>query len=199
MSAAAPENPLLHRRRSSATIPPKLGLAHQSSASTITTPTNNILGSTSLTNSAILPRKRSLPDQLSASTITTTTTTTSSSSTSASSSLTNSIADDYELFSIKPVSYTSLRDILPPSSINSPGSEISIRNRLVKQAAWAYLQPMATSPDSSSRSLFGCMFFRFPVNNPVAGVIELFDRCILAPLTRAVDWLLRAIWIRSSR
>ncbi|KAM3324635.1 hypothetical protein P3S67_005787 [Capsicum chacoense] len=194
MSAAAPENPLLHRRRSSATIPPKLGLAHQSSASTITTPTNHILGSTSLTNSAILPRKRSLTDQLSASTITT-----SSSSTSASSSLTNSIADDYELFSIKPVSYTSLRDILPPSSINSPGSEISIRNRLVKQAAWAYLQPMATSPDSSSRSLFGCMFFRFPVNNPVAGVIELFDRCILAPLTRAVDWLLRAIWIRSSR
>ncbi|KAK7244845.1 hypothetical protein RIF29_39673 [Crotalaria pallida] len=57
-------------------------------------------------------------------------------------------------------SYTSLRDMLPPTAaaaINSPtatssGYEIPIRNHLVKQAAWAYLQPMSASPTSSSSS-----------------------------------------------
>ncbi|KAE9590800.1 hypothetical protein Lal_00022933 [Lupinus albus] len=57
-------------------------------------------------------------------------------------------------------SYTSLRDMLPSTTtaaaaINSPtasssGYEISIRNHLVKQAAWAYLQPMSASPISSA-------------------------------------------------
>ncbi|RZC78561.1 hypothetical protein C5167_002999 [Papaver somniferum] len=71
---------------------------------------------------------------------------------------------DFELFSFKPSSssqddkYTSLKDLMPYSlsaAIQSPtGSmilpcyEISIRNRLVKQAAWAYLQPMSSSPVS---------------------------------------------------
>ncbi|KAK4371792.1 hypothetical protein RND71_007176 [Anisodus tanguticus] len=159
-------------------------------------------------NSVILPTKLSLHHQSSSPSTTTTATATSSSS--ASSSLTNSVSDDFELLSIKPVSYTSLRDLLPPAAVNSPrpmtpvshgqsGSEISIRNRLVKQAAWAYLQPMSTSPDSSGRSLFSRLFFRSPVNNPVAGLIEFVDRHIFAPLTRALDWLLRAIRIRSSR
>ncbi|XXG62574.1 hypothetical protein AAC387_Pa05g0905 [Persea americana] len=66
---------------------------------------------------------------------------------------------DFELASLHPPppsSYTSLKDILPTSpGIQSPTAsqicqEISIRNRLVKQAAWAYLQPMASSPGSSS-------------------------------------------------
>ncbi|XP_049401616.1 uncharacterized protein LOC125865458 [Solanum stenotomum] len=168
-TADAPENPLL-RRRNSVTLPTKLSLPLQSSAST----------------------------------------TTATATSSASSSLTNSVSDDFELFSIKPVSYTSLRDLLPPAAVNSPrplatanngqsGSEISIRNRLVKQAAWAYLQPMSTSPDSTGRSLFSRLWFCFPVNNPVAGVIEFVDRHIFAPLSRAVDWILRAIRIRSSR
>ncbi|CAN4089614.1 unnamed protein product [Withania somnifera] len=148
---------LLHRRRNSVVLPPKLSL----SSSTTTTATASSSASLSLT--------------------------------------TSSVNDDFELFSIKPVSYTSLRDLLPPSSVNSPGSEISIRNRLVKQAAWAYLQPMSTSPDSSGRSLFSRLFYQFPVNNPVAGVIEFVDRYIFAPLTRAVDWLLRAIRIWSFR
>ncbi|KAK7284804.1 hypothetical protein RJT34_19557 [Clitoria ternatea] len=73
-----------------------------------------------------------------------------------------------ELFSLKPSSsYTSLRDVLPPpnAAVNSPsaaaataitysGYEISIRNRLVKQAAWAYLQPMSSSPSTSSTPHF---------------------------------------------
>ncbi|MQL77666.1 hypothetical protein Taro_010073 [Colocasia esculenta] len=54
--------------------------------------------------------------------------------------------------------YTSLRDVLPSPSAPSPTAaaawphegEISIRNRLVKQAAYAYLQPMAAvSPGSA--------------------------------------------------
>ncbi|XVF07569.1 hypothetical protein REPUB_Repub06bG0150700 [Reevesia pubescens] len=60
---------------------------------------------------------------------------------------------DLELISLKTslASYTSLKDILPSSavaicsptaagSVTNSGYEISIRNRLVKQAAWAYLQ-----------------------------------------------------------
>ncbi|KAJ0480659.1 hypothetical protein HanIR_Chr13g0634181 [Helianthus annuus] len=66
---------------------------------------------------------------------------------------------DFQLNGIKHTCYTSLRDILPspPTAIHSPkppysapnsGYDISIRNRLVKQAAWAYLQPMSTSHES---------------------------------------------------
>lgn len=115
-------------------------------------------------------------------------------------------AADFELFPLKspplPSSdnYTSLRDILPcsPSSILSPtpaiaiagisssscgsGYEISIRNRLVKQAAWAYLQPtVSTSPSSSSRRLcFSGEFFRRTVSETV---------------TRVYDWLVDALWL----
>ncbi|OIW11374.1 hypothetical protein TanjilG_19630 [Lupinus angustifolius] len=56
-------------------------------------------------------------------------------------------------------SYTSLRDILPSTAAtNSPTAtaaassscyEIPIRNHLVKQAAWAYLQPMSGPVTSS--------------------------------------------------
>ncbi|XP_024984805.1 uncharacterized protein LOC112520632 [Cynara cardunculus var. scolymus] len=90
-------------------------------------------------------------DLFSSSSTTTTTTATSSSS-----------SVDFELVSIKPTCYTSLRDILPspPSIVHSPkppsdsGYEISIRNRLVKQAAWAYLQPMSTSPQPHPSTVF---------------------------------------------
>lgn len=79
---------------------------------------------------------------------------------------------DFELISLRPPSYTSLRDILPsgPTTIQSPkvpsfvahsGYEISIRNRLVKQAAWAYLQPMSSSPDSGGHNVFHRLWTRF--------------------------------------
>ncbi|KAK1410981.1 hypothetical protein QVD17_37524 [Tagetes erecta] len=99
------------------------------------------------------------------SSLTTTTTTSSSASSSA----------DYELVSLKPPSYTSLRDILPSTTttfINSPKPpsftsnstyEISIRNRLVKQAAWAYLQPMSTSPGSPGSTVFHRLWNRLSV------------------------------------
>ncbi|GJZ44880.1 hypothetical protein Tco_0592476 [Tanacetum coccineum] len=70
--------------------------------------------------------------------------------------LASSFSSDFEIVSIKPSSYTSLRDILPSPKcvVQSPKTpcyvahsryEILIRNRLVKEAAWAYLQPMSTS------------------------------------------------------
>ncbi|CAH2064306.1 unnamed protein product [Thlaspi arvense] len=69
---------------------------------------------------------------------------------------------DLELVSVNKSSddplpcYTSLKDILPSTTttIDSPsvsvvGPTISIRNRLVKQAACAYLQPSTPTPSSN--------------------------------------------------
>lgn len=123
----------------------------------------------SIATSIIVPSKLTLPpDPRHASAIFPTSTVYGGGSTSSSttSSLQSFPPVDFELLSINPLSYTSLKDLLPPSSypaVQSPttsssapgggsGYEISIRNRLVKQAAWAYLQPMSTSPDSSSSS-----------------------------------------------
>ncbi|KFK25029.1 hypothetical protein AALP_AA8G057800 [Arabis alpina] len=77
---------------------------------------------------------------------------------------------DFELITLKPssfVAYTSLRDIIPSSSpsnssvnlpsINGSSGDISIRNRLVKQAAWSYLQP---TTQSSSENSHGSQFLR---------------------------------------
>nr|GMD42906.1 Formin-like protein [Ipomoea batatas]GMD44397.1 Formin-like protein [Ipomoea batatas] len=134
-------------------------------------------------------------------------TTAASSATSSGSSQTDG---DFELFSIKPVNYTSLKDLLPGgAAVNSPrpmtpgshhgSAEILIRNRLVKQAAWAYLQPMSTSPDSSAGTFLRRLCLRFSGNAPVVALLDFVDRHILLPLTRTVDWLLRAIGLRSVR
>lgn len=128
-----------------------------------------------------------------------------SSSSSTTSSSQSFPAVDFELISIKPLSYTSLKDLLPSPAVQSPtssapaaatagggsGYEISIRNRLVKQAAWAYLQPMSTSPDSSSagRHLLHRIWAR------ISGFLRFFSRA----LTRAFDRVLRAVRIGSSR
>ncbi|KAL3532146.1 hypothetical protein ACH5RR_005667 [Cinchona calisaya] len=113
---------------------------------------------------------------------------------SSSSSATTSTGD-LDLISIKPVSYISLKDLLPSTPVNSPkskspaqscSSEISIKNRLVKQAACAYLQPMSTSPDSSAR-------------NFLHRLRSFFHRHILRRLNHAVDCLLRAIRLRCFR
>ncbi|KAI9076418.1 hypothetical protein K1719_028467 [Acacia pycnantha] len=88
------------------------------------------------------------------------------------------------------VSYTSLRDLLPSATplplFSVSGYDISIRNRLVKQAAWAYLQPMSSSPtSSSSSSCFFCLFLPY--------ISFLYRR-----LTSGISWIFhqisRVIW-----
>ncbi|KAK7278711.1 hypothetical protein RJT34_23747 [Clitoria ternatea] len=92
--------------------------------------------------------------------------------------------------SLNSPSYTSLRDVLPFSAaaVNSPTApsssstssassaaaahHISIRNRLVKQAARAYLQPMSASPSGPS----GRNFFRRRVN-PLATCLSFIVPC----------------------
>ncbi|KAH9614119.1 hypothetical protein KSS87_010575, partial [Heliosperma pusillum] len=123
--------------------------------------------------------------------------------------------NSFELVSLKfptaTPSYTSLKDIIPssPSSILSPspatnsaggagaitsptsgsGYEISIRNRLVKQAAWAYLQPtVPSSPSSSSPCLcFSREFFR-PIESG-------FRQLLCETATRVYDWLVDVMWL----
>ncbi|KAI3747120.1 hypothetical protein L6452_09567 [Arctium lappa] len=108
----------------------------------------------------------------------------------------SSYSADFELLSLKPASYTSLRDILPytPAVVQSPkvssfaarsGYEIPIRNRLVKQAAWAYLRPMSTSPDSGGSTVFHRLWNRFS------------DAC-LRLVNQIFDCLLRSIQVTTT-
>lgn len=105
---------------------------------------------------------------------------------------------DFELPSLRqpPHSYISLKDLLPcsPTGVQSPPAaacaaaanqgccEISIRNRLVKQAAWAYLQPMSSSPDSAGRN-----FFR---RISSTGFLGFFKNRVFPALRRAFNRLL---------
>ncbi|KAF3569530.1 hypothetical protein DY000_02019650 [Brassica cretica] len=106
---------------------------------------------------------------------------------------------DFDLISIKPpsfVAYTSLRDIISsPSnssvklpSINGSSSpvlstvgDISIRDPLVKQAAWSYLQATA---QTSSEDSAGCQFLRRVWLHFSAGVEFL---------RRVFEWVLHSI------
>ncbi|KAK9985925.1 hypothetical protein SO802_030876 [Lithocarpus litseifolius] len=108
---------------------------------------------------------------------------------------------DYdELLSLKcspPQTYTSLKDILPVSASNaavssptaasaaavSSGYEISIRNRLVKQAAWAYLQPMSSSPGSSGPHFLHRLWLSF---------LSFFKRHVVPAFTHLLHQVLRA-------
>lgn len=100
---------------------------------------------------------------------------------------------DLHIFSAP--SYTSLKDILPCSVPNSPspsaaaasssGYQIAIRNRLVKQAAWAYLQPMSTSPGPDSTSFFRRTCFPFSD--------FLSNNYVVRAVTRSFHWLLRVV------
>ncbi|XP_057972909.1 uncharacterized protein LOC131161276 [Malania oleifera] len=125
----------------------------------------------------------------------------SSSSPLSSSSFTASSASfptvDFELVSLKSLGYTSLKDLIPSSSVQSPTAasasafQISIRNRLVKQAAWAYLQPMSSSPAASA--------FRFPADyfrNPLSGCLDFLKHHIFPTIARVFDRLFRAIRFR---
>ncbi|XP_028795566.1 uncharacterized protein LOC114751068 [Neltuma alba] len=90
------------------------------------------------------------------------------------------------------VSYTSLRDLLPsatpPPSVSVFGYDISIRNRLVKQAAWAYLQPMSSSPTGSSSSCFLRHFLPY---------LNFFYRRLISGISWIFLRISRAIWPQS--
>ncbi|KAB1203849.1 hypothetical protein CJ030_MR8G027686 [Morella rubra] len=94
--------------------------------------------------------------------------------------------------------YTSLKDLLPSSSgaaMGSPtatnsGYEISIRNRLVKQAAWAYLQPMSSSPSSSCQNFLPRLRLRF--FSSLTACLAFFKSHLLPAMRRLIDWILRA-------
>ncbi|KAF8395447.1 hypothetical protein HHK36_019393 [Tetracentron sinense] len=115
---------------------------------------------------------------------------------------------DFELLSLRSLSYTSLKDLIPSSpgpGIQSPtgpasqsGYEISIRNRLVKQAAWAYLQPMSASSSSSGGHFFRRMWVKFSgeyIMNPINACLEFINLHVIPAIIRAFDMLLGAIWI----
>ncbi|EXC01930.1 hypothetical protein L484_018844 [Morus notabilis] len=119
---------------------------------------------------------------------------------------------NFELIALKTTSssYTSLKDLLPSSpsagggGINSPtsasasaASEISIRNRLVKQAAWAYLQPMSSSPSSTGPRFLRRLWLRFSSQNVVASCLAFINSHVIPSLSRAVDHLLRALRVRT--
>ncbi|XP_058087762.1 uncharacterized protein LOC131234807 [Magnolia sinica] len=119
-------------------------------------------------------------------------------------------AVDFELvaLTIRPLSYTSLKDLITSSSSSlgvglcpsSPGvathscHDISIRNRLVKQAAWAYLQPMAASPDSAGRDFFRRVWVRIcspgHFRNPVSACLSFLNRHVIPTIARAIGRLL---------
>ncbi|XP_022972767.1 uncharacterized protein LOC111471276 [Cucurbita maxima] len=91
-------------------------------------------------------------------------------------------------------SYTSLKDILPSAAFNSPtaaspansGYEISIRNRLVKQAAWAYLQPMSASSYSTGSNIFHRFWLRFSAANPIANSLGFIRGSIIPAIVRVI-------------
>ncbi|PON97396.1 hypothetical protein TorRG33x02_068630 [Trema orientale] len=121
---------------------------------------------------------------------------------------------DFELISFKTspssLSYTSLKDLIPSSpsgaGINSPtaasavnsGYEISIRNRLVKQAAWAYLQPMSSSPSSDGAHFLSRLWVRLSAaQNPVTSCLGFISRHVIPTLTRAVARILSYLRVRT--
>ncbi|CAN6577319.1 unnamed protein product [Malus baccata var. baccata] len=104
---------------------------------------------------------------------------------------------DLELLSLKSSkSYTSLRDLLPSSAaVNSPtvasannsGCEISIRNRLVKQAAWAYLQPMSSTSGPSGPNFLRRLCLK------LSPCLSFFTHCVVPFLSQALRRTLRCI------
>eukprot|EP01018_Ginkgo_biloba_P016754 Gb_28310 [translate_table: standard] len=106
------------------------------------------------------------------------------------------------------IKYTSLRDIMPssPTSLGSPRREpnwcsctnISIKNPLVKQAARAYLQPMATESNKNGDFFMRCWtkltnegFLSASINEyvktPIEACINFFTDCIFSKLSKAFN------------
>ncbi|KAK4801189.1 hypothetical protein SAY86_021676 [Trapa natans] len=99
------------------------------------------------------------------------------------------------------LAYTSLRDILPTLSsptIKSPTAaasasgrssyEIPIRNRLVKQAAWAYLRPVSASADSSGSSLVQRLWLR--LYSSVNACLNVIGQHVIPSVARAIHQML---------
>ncbi|KAJ4705369.1 putative COPII coat assembly protein SEC16 [Melia azedarach] len=126
------------------------------------------------------------------------------------SSLPNGDVPSFELVSLKSCSsYTSLKDLIPPATaVNSPtagsaansGYEISIRNRLVKQAAWAYLQPMSASPDDSAPDFLRRIWMKFSsAQNSISSCLRLINYHIIYSISRAIDRILGVLRVYISR
>ncbi|KAJ4971209.1 hypothetical protein NE237_004308 [Protea cynaroides] len=122
--------------------------------------------------------------------------------------------DDLELVSLlsrSKTNYTSLKDLMPSSlGIQSPravpgaetGYEICIKNRLVKQAAWAYLQPNTLVPGSSGRHFFERIWSRFSseyLKNSFNACLEFLDGHVIQMIKRAFDRLFGLIWLGWNR
>ncbi|CAK7341979.1 unnamed protein product [Dovyalis caffra] len=116
---------------------------------------------------------------------------------------------DISLLSVKSsLSYTSLKDLLPSATVNSPTAaastttsayEISIRNRLVKQAAWAYLQPMSSSPDSSGTHSLHSLWVWFFTKNPFTSCFRFITVHVIPSITSAFDRILHVIRVHFNR
>lgn len=120
---------------------------------------------------------------------------------------------DFELVSLKSsLVYTSLKDLIPSSPggfVNSPtaasaansGYEISIRNRLVKQAAWAYLQPMSSSPGSSGTHFVHRLWLKLSCQDPISACLGFINQHVIPTLSRAFNGILRAfrVWVNRER
>ncbi|CAN6439118.1 unnamed protein product [Victoria cruziana] len=126
---------------------------------------------------------------------------------------------DWGIISTSPSSYTSLKDLLQttPYGTQSPmagercscccvtngdGREIPIRNRLVKQAAWAYLQPMAVSPSNSDRNLFRQLWSRFSaryLDIPATSCFGILKEWFSALVVPALHRLLGMVGFQTAR
>lgn len=109
------------------------------------------------------------------------------------------IRSNMEMVALQPLTYTSLKDLLPPPVIVSPPfdrgdswREIPIKDPLLQHAAWAYLQPATTASKADDRScaaklkdgclgLFGCFGGLF--NDVISTVMKRWfwnweDECV---------------------
>lgn len=126
------------------------------------------------------------------------------------------LAVDVELVSLgnAPLAYTSLKDIIPalpsltpmsPAAAAGPATaatghsrgDIPIRNRLVKQAAWAYLQPMAASSQSTAGSVFHrlCSRIAGDLRDHFAAGIHFFRLRVVPAISQAFGCLFGVLWL----
>lgn len=118
---------------------------------------------------------------------------------------------DFELVSFKSItsslSYISLKDHIPGAAINSPTGasssstvyKISIHNRLVKQAAWAYLLPIGSSSPDSSPNFFRSLCIRFSAQSALSSCFSFVNHDLIPYLTRLINRIIRLFRVRVDR